>query len=137
MPEQVPQSVSGTIAPPELPSIPGYEILGILGQGGMGHVYKARHVKLGRLAAIKVIRPERVPDRSAVDRFLREARAAAQLVHANVVVVFDADEVLGLHYLAMEYVEGKTLAQLVQESGPLPIAPACEYIRQAALGLQH
>jgi formylglycine-generating enzyme required for sulfatase activity len=72
-----------------------------------------------------------------VRRFQREARAAARASHPNVVTVFDIDQAGDKHFLAMEYVEGVTLAQLVKESGPLPVAQACDYVRQAALGLQH
>jgi eukaryotic-like serine/threonine-protein kinase len=115
-----------------------YQLLERLGEGGMGAVFKARHSKLGRLVALKVIRKERLSKETAVRRFQREIRAAAQLNHPNIVHAFDADEVEGTHLLVMEYVEGGIdLAQLVELRGPLPIADACAYIRQAALGLQH
>src|SRR5262249_11388770 len=70
-------------------------------------------------------------------RFYQEIRAAAQLHHPNIVLAYDAGQAGGTHYFAMEYVEGRTLAQLVATSGPLPVTQACEYVRQAALGLQH
>jgi serine/threonine protein kinase/Leucine-rich repeat (LRR) protein len=114
-----------------------YVILERLGEGGMGAVYKARHQRLERLAAVKVIRPERLNSTEAVRRFQREVRAAAQLEHPNVVRAFDADEVAGTHFLVLEYVDGIDLARLVNKNGPVPVAKACEYIRQAALGLQH
>lgn len=114
-----------------------YLLLERLGEGGMGRVYKARHQRLGRLTALKIIRPECLSKRSAVARFLREAQAAAQLSHPNVVLVYDADQVGDTHYYAMEFVEGTDLARLVQDKGPLPIPLACDFIRQAALGLQH
>src|SRR3954470_2853122 len=115
-----------------------YVLLERLGEGGMGAVYKARHAKLGRTVAVKVIRKERLGKGDAVRRFQREIRAAAQLNHANIFRAYDADEVDGTHLLAMELVEGAVdLAKLVKERGPLPVADACEYIRQAALGLQH
>jgi serine/threonine protein kinase/Leucine-rich repeat (LRR) protein len=114
-----------------------YLLLDRLGEGGMGQVFKARHRTLGRVVALKLIRKERVTSRDAVQRFQREIRAAAQLSHPNIVHAFDADEVGGTHFLVMEYVEGTNLAALVKELGPLPIAKACDYIRQAALGLQH
>src|SRR5581483_3852857 len=72
-----------------------------------------------------------------VQRFHRELRAAAQLDHPNIVHALDADEANGLHFLVMEYVEGENLSRLVGRQGPLPILDACDYIRQAALGLQH
>jgi WD40 repeat protein/serine/threonine protein kinase len=114
-----------------------YLLLERLGAGGMGQVYKARHRKLGRVVALKVIRKERLAHPEAVQRFLREIRAAAQLDHPNVVRAFDAEEAGGVHFLAMEYVEGTDLARLVKERGPLPVAAACDCARQAALGVQH
>jgi formylglycine-generating enzyme required for sulfatase activity/tRNA A-37 threonylcarbamoyl transferase component Bud32 len=114
-----------------------YVILERLGEGGMGRVYKARHRRLDRIDAVKVIRPEHLDNPAAVQRFQREARSAARLDHSNIVRVYDAGEAGGTHYLALEYVEGKDLGRLVKESGPLPVALACDYARQAALGLQH
>src|SRR5581483_6802985 len=72
-----------------------------------------------------------------VRRFRREAQAAARLSHPNIVVVYEADQEGDTHFLAMEYVPGVTLQRLVDESGPLPVAFACECVRQAALALQH
>jgi serine/threonine-protein kinase len=114
-----------------------YILLERLGEGGMGQVFKARHQRLARTVALKVIRPERLANADAVQRFHREARAAARLSHPNIVTVFDAGEHNGTHYFAMECVEGTDLARLVKEKGALPVGLACEYIRQAALGLQH
>jgi formylglycine-generating enzyme required for sulfatase activity/tRNA A-37 threonylcarbamoyl transferase component Bud32 len=114
-----------------------YVLLEKLGEGGMGAVFKARNWKLGQVVALKLIRKERLANVDAVRRFQREIRAAAQLNHANVVHAHDADEVAGTHFFAMEYVEGTDLARLVKQHGPLPVAQACEYVRQAALGLQH
>src|SRR5438067_6113974 len=90
----------------EWPTIPGYQILGKLGQGGMGHVFKARQDRLGRLAALKIIRKESLSqDAAAVRRFQREARAAAQLSHPNIIVIYDFNQVDDTYYLAMENVE--------------------------------
>jgi serine/threonine-protein kinase len=115
-----------------------YRLLEPIGEGGMGHVFKARHQRLGRTVALKVIRPELLGLKDEVlRRFEREARAAAQLLHPNVVTLYDADEVDGLHYIAMEYVEGIDLARLVEKSGALGLGQACDFVRQAALGLQH
>jgi serine/threonine protein kinase len=114
-----------------------YHILDRLGAGGMGQVYKAEHALMRRLVALKVIMPHLVRDASAVARFHGEVQVAAQLCHPNIVAAFDADEANGLHFLVMEYVEGIDLGQLVEENGPLPVALACEYVRQAALGLGH
>jgi serine/threonine-protein kinase len=114
-----------------------YLLLERLGEGGMGQVFKARHQKLERVVALKVIRKERLAHPDAVRRFHREVRAAAQLSHLHVVHAYDADEVGGTHFFAMEYVEGTDLAALCKQRGPLPVREACEYVRQAALGLQH
>ncbi len=108
-----------------------------LGEGGMGQVFKARHRKLGRLVALKVIRKERLSHPDAVRRFRREIQAAAQLSHPNIVLALDADEHEGTHFFAMEYVQGTDLAKHVKQVGPLPVAQAWEYVRQTALGLQH
>jgi tRNA A-37 threonylcarbamoyl transferase component Bud32 len=114
-----------------------YEIVGSLGEGGMGQIFKARNRRLRRDVAIKVLRPRQLASPETLERFQREARATARLAHPNIVQVYDAAETDGLHYLVMEYVRGKDLAALVLDRGPLPPALACEYIRQASLGLQH
>jgi tRNA A-37 threonylcarbamoyl transferase component Bud32 len=114
-----------------------YVLLQRLGAGGMGAVFKARNWKLGRVVAIKVIRKERLDKPDVVRRFHREIRAAAQLDHPNIVRALDADEVDGTHLLIMEYAPGADLGKLVKKHGPLPAEKACDYCRQAALGLQH
>jgi serine/threonine protein kinase len=114
-----------------------YVLLDKVGSGGMGQVFKARNWKLGHIVALKLIRKERLASPEAVRRFHREIRLAAQLDHPNIVRALDADEVAGAHFLVMEYVDGTDLAHIVQKRGALPSAEACEYIRQAALGLQH
>jgi WD40 repeat protein/tRNA A-37 threonylcarbamoyl transferase component Bud32 len=126
--------------PPEattLPTVPGFEILEELGRGGMGVVYKARQVQPERLVALKVIRRERLSHPEAVRRFRREAQAAARLAHPNIVAVLAHDTAGDTPYLAFELVSGVTLQRLVEQHGPLPPAQACDYVRQAALGLQH
>jgi len=129
----VPQSSAGE----PRPVIPGYEILEELGRGGMGVVYKARQLNLGRIVALKVIRRDRLAHPDTVRRFRREVQAVARLSHPHLVVVHHADQLGETHYFAMEYVDGVTLQRLVQDEGPLPVVTACEYIRQAAVGLQH
>ncbi len=115
-----------------------YVLLEKLGEGGMGTVFKARHRILGRVAAIKLVRKDRLSNPHAVKRFQREVRSAAALSHPNIVLAYDADEIDGTHLMVMEYIDRATdLAKLVKKSGPLPVAAACEFIRQAALGLQH
>jgi WD40 repeat protein len=123
--------------PPELGDHPRYRVLGLVGQGGMGAVYRAEHRHMERLVALKVINPGLIRNPATVQRFRQEVRAAARLHHPNIVTAHDADQAGGLHFLVMEYVEGTTLAELVRQRGPLPVAEACEYARQAALGLQH
>lgn len=114
-----------------------YVLLERLGEGGMGQVFKARNWKLGKIVALKLIRKERLDNPDAVRRFEREVRSAAALSHPNIVHAYDADQVGGTHLLVIEYVEGTDLAKLVKKNGLLPVERACEYIRQAALGLQH
>jgi serine/threonine protein kinase/WD40 repeat protein len=114
-----------------------YVLLEPLGAGGMGQVFKARHRLMNRLAAVKLIREESRSSSEYHQRFLREVEAAAQLSHPNIVAAFDAAQHGTSVYLAMEYVEGVDLARLLKAHGPLPVARACDYIRQAAFGLQH
>ena len=123
--------------PPELAGHPRYQVLALLGQGGMGAVYKAEHKRMERIVALKVIRPGYIGNAAAVRRFQQEVRAAARLHHPHIVAAYDADEAGGLHFLVMEYVEGQSIADYLREHGPLPAAEACDYARQAALGLQH
>src|SRR5262249_12813756 len=118
------------------PSIPGYDILGPLGVGGMGGVYKARHRRLGKLMALKLL-PQGPMSAAVLDRLRQEMQAVGRLNHAHIVQAHDAGEVDGVPYLAMEYVEGVDLAKLVERHGPLGVADACEIMRQAAVGLQH
>jgi serine/threonine-protein kinase len=108
---------SGSVVP--LPSIPGYEVLGVLGQGGMGIVYKARHVALDRLAALKMIRSQRLADDSVRTRFRTEARAVAQFDHPNLVRVHEYGEAKGQPYFALEFVPGGSLAERCKDD-PLP-----------------
>jgi hypothetical protein len=113
-----------------------YEVIGKLGQGGMGAVYKARHVELGKLVALKVLPTEHLHEASLA-RFKREVRAFGRLEHPNVVAAHDAGQHRGVHYLAMSLVDGVDLARLLAGHGPLRVADACEVARQAAAGLQH
>src|SRR5438552_6988862 len=114
-----------------------YRLLDRLGEGAMGRVYKAHHRVMNRTVALKVIRKERLANADAVRRFYREVQAAAQLVHPNIVLAYDAGQVGNTHFFAMEYIDGIDLSRLVKESGPLPVTLACDYVRQAALGLEH
>ncbi len=114
-----------------------YVLLEKLGEGGMGVVHKARHRRMKRLVAVKMIAKREVGSPDAVKRFYREVETAAKLEHPNIVTAYDAGEHEGLQYLVMQYVEGKDLAAIVQERGPLPIAEAVDYVIQAARGLQY
>jgi eukaryotic-like serine/threonine-protein kinase len=114
-----------------------YLLLEPLGIGGSGQVFKARHRKMGRLVALKVLRPDVVKDREIVQRFYREIEVASQLSHPNIVLAYEAGPIGGSLVLIMEFVEGTDLERLVQQSGPLPVPRACNYIRQAAVGLQY
>ena len=114
-----------------------YQIERRLGEGGMGEVYLARHVLMGRPCALKVMSPALSKDPDAVSRFNREATSASSISHPNVCAVYDfgltAD---GLVYLAMEYVEGRSLSAVLDESGPMPVQRAAELVAQCADGLQ-
>ncbi|OWK36431.1 protein kinase domain-containing protein [Fimbriiglobus ruber] len=115
-----------------------YIIRDQLGQGGMGTVYLAEHETLRRRVALKVLQPKQKGDhRVNVERFLREARAAAALDHPNIVRIHDVSQDGGIHYLGLEYVEGQTLEQLLTRGGPITPSLAVGYIAQAAAGLQH
>jgi putative two-component system response regulator len=121
-----------------------YRIVDRIGAGGMGVVYKAEHVHMKRVVAIKVLVTEEERDAVFLQRFSSEMQAMAVLRHPNIVLAFDAGEVQVpqefskvLRYLVMEYVAGKDLEQQILDSGPMPIARACDLIRQAASGLRH
>ena len=123
--------------PVELAHHPRYRIVELIGRGGMGNVYRAEHRLMNRPVAIKLINSELVKHPQAVERFRREAQAAAKLAHPNIVTAYDAEQAGPAHFLVMEFVAGTDLASVVQERGPLSVRQACECIRQAAMGLQH
>jgi serine/threonine protein kinase/tetratricopeptide (TPR) repeat protein len=114
-----------------------YVVLEKIGAGGMGEVLKARHRRMDRLVAIKVLPAKTMKSPDAVSRFQREVRAAAKLEHANIVTAYDAGESEGIHFLAMQFVDGQDLASLVQEHGPLSVEQAVEVTIQAAKGLDY
>ena len=113
-----------------------YLVLKELGRGGMGTVLLARHRRMDREVAIKVLPVTAMESESAVARFFQEVKVAAKLIHPNIVHAYDAGEHKGFHYLVMEYVEGHDLAHVVHEIGPLPLSMALDYVRQAAVGLK-
>lgn len=110
-----------------------YHVLRKLGEGGMGQVYLAEHVKMGRKSAVKVMNPGMVHDADAISRFNREASNASRINHPNVAAVYDFGETgEGLIYLAMEFVEGPPLTKLIEQQGALPPLRAADIARQAA-----
>jgi len=114
-----------------------YKLLGHLGTGGMSSVYLAEHVLMHRRVAIKVLPKQRVNNTSYLARFRREAEAIAALDHRNVVRAYDIGNVNDVHYMVMEYVEGRDLQTMVKEQGVLDYARSADFIRQAAEGLEH
>lgn len=113
-----------------------YEILSPLGEGAMGTVYKARHRRLNRFIALKVLTERRIGDQRAHSRFCREMQAVGRLEHPNIVQAGDAGEVDGMLYLAMQFVDGLDLRRLSARVGRLRVCDACELVRQAAEGIE-
>jgi serine/threonine protein kinase len=114
-----------------------YRILDVLGEGGVATVYRAWHTNRKQVVALKTVRKELLAHPEVVRQFQQETKTIASLSHPNIVQTLEADCINGTHFLAMEFIEGIDLNKLVRLSGPLPIAQACDYIRQGALGLQH
>jgi serine/threonine protein kinase len=113
-----------------------YKVLERLGFGGNGTVYLCEHLVVKRRVAVKVLPLAKAANPGALGRFYREARASGVLNHPNLVKAHDVDQENGLHFLVMEYVDGASLQELVVKTGPLLVARAANYIKQAALGLQ-
>jgi serine/threonine protein kinase len=120
-----------------------YLLLDLIGQGGMGRVYLAKDTRLGRRVAIKVLSNARMSNPRAIARFQREAKVGAQLQHENLVRIYDQGESSGthylviIHYLVMEYIEGRNVAQIIGERGSIAWPEAARLARQIALGLEH
>jgi serine/threonine protein kinase len=112
-----------------------YQLLGKIGAGGMGQVFKAEHRHMKRLAAIKLLPPALTKDEAVIKRFQREVQAAAKLSHPNIVQTYDAGVQRGIWYLVMEYVDGSDLWAVSQQGMPLPIGDSVNYILQTARGL--
>ena len=117
-------------------TIPGYELLGKIGRGGMGVVYKARQVAMDRMVAIKVLRPSFGRNKVFLERFFREARVAAKLNHTNVVGAIDAGSAAGYHYFVMEYIDGPTVSEMLQ-NGPMDEIDALRVTHGVAFALAH
>jgi len=114
-----------------------YKLLDHLGSGGMSSVYLAEHTLMHRLAAIKVLPQHRVADATYLARFQLEGQSTAALDHPNIVRVYDLDHDGKIHYLVMEYIEGRDLEALVARGGPLDFVVAADFIAQAAAGLDY
>jgi serine/threonine protein kinase len=115
--------------------IPGYRIEGLLGRGGMGTVYRATDLRLGRTVAVKVLNPERAIDPDFRARFVDESRRAASIEHPNVLPVYEAGEAGGVLYIAMRLIEGSDLRELIAREGALDPERAARIVGQAAAGL--
>ena len=123
--------------PVGLGELPDYAIKKELGRGGMGVVYLAHNTLLGRDKVLKVMGREIIGRPGLLDRFLREMKAVAKLRHPNIVTAYSATRIGENIVFAMEYVEGLDLSKVVKTKGPLPVSHACNFIHQAALGLEH
>jgi non-specific serine/threonine protein kinase len=110
----------------------GYRIDGLLGRGGMGYVYSAEHMLLGRKAAIKTLLPELADDGDFKERFIRESRVVASIDHPNIIPIYDAGEAAGVAYIAMRFVQGPDLAEVIDREGGLPLERALALLDQAA-----
>ena len=113
-----------------------YEILQILGEGGMGAVYKARDRELNRMVALKVIRPELAGHQAIIDRFKQELLLATQVTHKNVIRIYDLSEADGMKFITMEFVEGEDLRGLMQQKGKLEPGEAVEIMQQTCRALE-
>ncbi|MBI3270726.1 MAG: VCBS repeat-containing protein [Planctomycetes bacterium] len=131
----------GLLAPPASPAPLGnfgrYEILEEVGRGGMGVVYRARQSEINRIVALKVLLSGKIAGDEEVRRFQREAAAAASLSHPGIVAVHDVGIEAERHFFTMDFIEGKSLARLVRESGPLAPPEALRIVRQVAEAVQH
>jgi serine/threonine protein kinase len=114
-----------------------YRLIDLLGRGGMGSVFLARHTMMNRSVALKMIARKLGGDPAALERFLTEARAVASLDHPNIVHAYNVDCEGDRYYMVLEYVEGQDLQRMVESGGPLPFDKAADYVRQAAEGLAH
>lgn len=119
----------------DMESIRDYRLLEVIGQGGMGTVYRALNTGLNMLVAVKILNPDLMGSEQAISRFKREMHIVGQLKHPQIVRALDAGEHESKPYLVMEYVHGIDLGQLLKRLGPLPVADVCEAIRLAALAL--
>ena len=129
--------VEATKDMPIMPKIPGYVILELLGEGGMGVVYKARQESLDRIVAIKVLPSRAAKETTFIKRFLAEARTVARLNHENIIGGIDVGEADGTYYFVMEHVEGESVADLIRRKSYLEERVALQIAAQMARALQH
>jgi hypothetical protein len=135
-PSITPRSISGDLSVPDAGTTFGdYELLEEIARGGMGVVFKARQISLGRIVAVKMILTGRLATRDDVQRFRQEAEAAANLSHEHIVDIYEVGEVDGHHYFSMEYVPGSDLGRLVRHH-PLPAEQAAQYLHDVAAAIQ-
>src|SRR5690242_4036536 len=113
-----------------------YRIMRKLGTGGMANVYLAEDQELGRRVAIKILNDRHAGDEQFIERFRREAKNAAGLSHPNIVSIYDRGEAEGSYYIAMEYLDGRSLKELIVSRGPAPVGVAVEYARQILSALR-
>src|SRR5262245_20447065 len=139
-----PNPTTGPSAPgaatPELDlsgsTVDDFHVLRKLGQGGMGQVYLAEQVSLRRKVALKILRPDLAASPPALTRFKQEAEAVARATHANIVQVYQIGECRGMHYMALEYVEGRNLREYLNRKGSPDLLVALSIMRQVAAALQ-
>src|SRR2546423_4754573 len=147
MDQTQPQAKSGTLgaagaaaASPDIDltgtRLDDYQILRRLGQGGMGQVYLAEQISLKRKVALKLLRADLAANPTSLARFKEEAFAAAKATHANIIQIYAIGEASGLHYMALEYVEGKNLREYLEKKGPPEILVALSIMRQVASAIQ-
>ena len=137
-PARAPKKAAKPEKADEIPeTLGGYEVIKVLGKGGMGAVLLGRQVSLDRKVALKIMHARLAKDPGFVARFTREAYAAAQLVHHNVIQIYDIGEDRGTHFFSMEFVPGQSLMELVKEQGKLDAEVAVGYVLQAARGLRY
>ena len=135
--EFIGQLPAGGATTRRLPEFPGHEVIGELGRGAMGVVYKARHRVLGRVVALKTLPPNMPDDSELFVRFLNEAGAVAALQHPNIVQVYEVSQHNGRPYFTMEFVEGCSLAQLIRDGAPLPPREAAALVQTVAQAVAH
>ncbi|HUS71196.1 MAG TPA: SUMF1/EgtB/PvdO family nonheme iron enzyme [Anaerolineae bacterium] len=129
--------MTGKMAPMDNTTLGKYRIMQELGRGGFAVVYKALDTSLDRTVALKVLKPHYLDEPEFVARFHQEARSAANLFHAHIVTIFEVGEVEGSHFIAMRYLEGQTLSQIIKQKGPLELKQALAIIEQIASALDH